>query len=72
MIIKCKECKADISDTAKICPKCGAEQFNLIRVLISVAIVIGVGYFIWSCGNNLIVGLQQIQQEFENGILTSW
>ncbi len=26
MIVKCEECKTDISDTAKICPKCGRNR----------------------------------------------
>ena len=43
-LIKCKECKSEVSNTAKACPKCGAKvppKTGLITKL--VAVVIGIG-----------------------------
>ncbi len=43
-IINCVECKAEISDQAKTCPKCGAKKplDGLTRVFVG-ALALGVG-----------------------------
>ena len=45
-LIKCKECKTDISDEAETCPKCGAkldEHGCLYYILVMLAILLGFG-----------------------------
>ena len=44
-LITCRECKAEISDSASSCPKCGAKKPTSIGK--TVAIVIGVGVILF-------------------------
>ena len=63
-IIKCEECGAEISDKAKVCPKCGApireEERNeeiYILILIGVgAILFFVGLYLLGTGLSTIMG----------------
>ncbi len=63
-IIKCKECGAEISDKAKVCPKCGApireeetnEQIFIIILLAVGAILFFVGLYFLGSGLSTIMG----------------
>jgi RNA polymerase subunit RPABC4/transcription elongation factor Spt4 len=31
-LIKCRECTENISEDARVCPKCGSKQFNITSI----------------------------------------
>lgn len=47
---KCKECKSDISTSAKACPKCGAvrKKTSLFTKMVTVLVVVVAGSVIWA------------------------
>ena len=50
-MVKCKECKGDISSKAEVCPHCGfrhrnSKGFEVFRALFGIAFGLGIFYFV--------------------------
>ncbi len=59
VMTKCKECKKEVSAKAKACPHCGVKNpgFNAkdaLKGLIVLAILVGVGYWYFSDGDDTV------------------
>lgn len=52
MMIKCKECGADISNRAKFCPKCGCPNSSNSKMSIS-SLVLGIIAIVYAFGSCL-------------------
>lgn len=67
-MVKCKECKQDVSNKAKVCPHCGVKEpgVNLLAgaVLIVVLVAVGWAYFTFSSFDDQAITQEQFGKDW--------
>lgn len=68
---KCKDCGAEISKSAKVCPNCGRKQKNTIKTIIIVLVVLFIIGAIASIGGESEENTNKLKEATENFTLLS-